>query len=140
MKIYAMGLDANNRSICDTLEVPLTRVSASEEISAKQPGAYWRIGFRDFGHTVRTSKAYASAAGPWEMHVASPPHFIGLMAGHTEVTMQDGTAFRLAPGEFLYVRPGALHHSNFASLVPGIIFNLYMAGSAMDTQPLAIKS
>ena len=140
MKLYSMGIDANNRSNSSTLDVPLTKVSATEEISAKQPGTIWRIGMRGMGNPVRTAKGYASGGGPNEMHVGGPPHFIGLMAGQNEVTMQDGTVFRMGIGDFLYVTPGALHHSNFPGLVPGIIFNLYTPGTAEDTQQLAIKS
>lgn len=140
MKLYAMGFDANNRSISDTLEVPLTKVSPTEEISAKQPGTIWRIGMRAFGNPVRTDKTYKSDSGPFEMHVGGSPHFIGLMAGQNEVTMQDGSVFRMGIGDFLYVRPGTLHHSNFPGQVPGIIFNLYTPGTDTDTQPLAIKS
>ncbi len=140
MKLYAMGFDVNNRSISETLEVPLTKVSATEEISAKQPGTHWRIGTRAFGNPVRTSKDYKSAAGPYEMHVGGSPHFIGLMSGQNEVTMQDGSVFRMGIGDFLYVRPGTLHHSNFPGLVPGTIFNLYTGGTAADIGPLVIKS
>ena len=74
------------------------------------------------------------------MHVGGAPHFIGLMAGQNEITMQDGSAFRMEVGDFLYVRPGTLHHSNFPAPIVGVIFNLYTPGTAADTQPLEIKS
>ncbi len=139
MKIFAMGIDQNGRSAADFVDVALTKVSATEEISAKQPGTIWRIGFRHESPASRTSKAYTSAAGPQEMHVGGKPHFIGIMSGHAEITMQDGAPWRLGAGEFLYVRPGALHHSNNPSLVPVTIFNLYMPGTAADTQPYPFK-
>ena len=139
MKLFAMGIDQNGRSTADFLDVPLTKVSATEEISPKQPGAHWRIGYRKEAPASRTSKAYKSDAGPQEMHVGGAPHFIGIMSGHAEITMQDGGPWRLGAGEFLYVRPGALHHSNNPSQVPVTIFNLYTGGTPADTHPLAIK-
>lgn len=139
MKIFAMGIDPNGRSTADFVDVPLTKVSATEEISAKQPGTIWRIGNRKEASVPRTAKSYTSPSGPYEMHVGGAPHFIGCMSGNAEITMQEGMPWRLTAGDFLYVRPGALHHSNNASLVPVTIFNLYMPGTPASTEPLAIK-
>ena len=139
MKLFAMGIDQNGRSTADTLDVALTKVSATEEISAKQAGSIWRIGYRGVTPASRTAKTYTSAAGPLELHVGGAPHFIGIMSGHAEITMQDGGPWRLGAGEFLYVRPGALHHSNNPSQVPVTIFNLYLGGTPADTKALALK-
>lgn len=139
MKIHAMLVDANGRSRATFVDVPLTKVSETESISAKQDGTEWRIGYRRFGSVPRTSKDYTSPAGPNEMHVGGPPHFIGIMSGHTEITMQDGGAWRLAAGDFLYVGPGALHHSNFPSNVMVSIFNLGLPGTPADTKDYVFK-
>lgn len=140
MKIQAMGIDKNGRSNTDALEVPLNKVSETESLSARQPGANWRLGPRAISSDGyrRTDPRYVSAGGIQEMHLGGEPHFIGLMAGHAEITMQDGVPFRLVAGEFLYVRPGSLHHSDFPSLVQPIIFNLYLPGTPDDIQPLKI--
>src|SRR5438067_6131558 len=123
MKIFAMGIDENGRSTADFLDIALHKVSDTESLSAKQDGGgIWRIGFRHNVEHSRTDKKYASPAGPYEMHVGGSPHFIGCMSGHAEITLQDGGAWRLSAGEFLYVRPGALHHSNNPSTVPITIF------------------
>ena len=140
MKLFAMGIDENGRSTADFLEIKMNRVSDTESLSNKQDGGgIWRIGFRHNVEHHRTDKAYTSPAGPYEMHVGGAPHFVGCMSGHPEITMQDGGAWRLAAGEFLYVRPGALHHSNNPSTVPITIFNLYMPGTAKDTKPYPFK-
>src|SRR5262252_3790024 len=117
MKIQAMGIDQNGRSHTSALEVPLNKVSDTESLSAKQPGQNWRLGPRGITSDgfKRTDPRYTSAGGINEMHLGGEPHFVGLMAGHAEITMQDGVPFRLVAGEFLYVRPGALHHSDFPS-------------------------
>ena len=140
MKIQAMGIDQNGRSCTSSVEVPLRPVSETESLSAKQPGANWRFGPRAITADgfKRTDPRYGSAGGIHEMHLGGEPHFVGVMAGHGEITMQDGTPFRLVAGEFLYVRPGALHHSDFPSLVQPMMFNLYLPGTAQDTQALKI--
>ncbi len=134
MKIFAMGLDANGRSMTTALDVPLHKVSETESLSGKNPGVEWRIGFREVTDRARTDKAYAKPTGPFEMHLGGPPHFVAVMAGHNEVTMQDGTSLRLCAGEFHYVRPGALHHSNILSKTPVVMFNLLLPGGLNDTQ------
>jgi mannose-6-phosphate isomerase-like protein (cupin superfamily) len=139
MKIYAMGLDPNNRSIATFVDVPLKKISDTEAISAKQDGVLWRVGFREVTDLHRTSRNFERGAGPYEMHVGGPPHFIGIMSGHGEITMQDGGPWRLAAGEFLYVAPGAVHHSNNPSTVPVTIFNLLLPGTPNDTKPYVFK-
>ena len=140
MKIHAMQIDANGRSHSAFVEIPLHKVSDSEAISAKQDGVIWRIGFRHNVEHVRTSTQYAGERSAQEMHVGGEPHFIGIMSGHAEITQQDGSTWRLSAGDFLYVAPGALHHSNNPSTVPVTIFNLYIPGTAADTQPYAFKA
>ena len=62
------------------------------------------------------------------------------MTGMNENTMQDGSVFRLSAGDFLYVRPGALHHSNPLSNTTPIVFNLIMAGADTETGPFKFKT
>ena len=128
MKIYSMGIDQNGRSTNSVVDIALAKVSDTESISAKQDGIEWRIGMRNVTSRARTNKDYESAGGPFEMHLGGPPHFTGVMSGHNEVTMQDGTSLRVSAGEFHYVRPGALHHSNLLSNVPLTMFNLLLPG------------
>src|SRR4051812_35597053 len=99
MKLYALGVDANKRSVATTVDVTLTPVSDTESFSAKQPGSYWRLGHRVPSPIPRTSKDYASNAGPYEMHVGGAPHFVGVLAGYSEITTQDGAVWRFAAGE-----------------------------------------
>ncbi len=141
MKFYEMGLDVNGRSRCSIIECPVHKVSETESLSNKQPGVYWRLGFRNNNTTpiMRTDKRYTSASGPYEMHVGGSPHFIGIMANYSETTMQDGAVWRMGAGDFLYVTPGALHHSNNNGHGPVIIFNLYLPGTAVDNKPLEFK-
>ena len=128
MKFYAMGLDKNGRSTTTTLECKVHEVSATEALSAKQDGVEWRMGPREPMKDQRTKASYDKAGGPYEMHLGGPPKFVAVMAGFNEITMQDGISIRLCAGEFHFVRPGALHHSNFLSPVPGIILNLLLPG------------
>ncbi len=139
MKLFAMEMDQNGRSCAGYLDIKMTKVSDTEFLSAKQDGTEWRIGTRAIAGYPRTSKAYKSGTGPYEMHVGGPPHFVGCMSGNAEITMQDGGAWRLVPGEFLYVRPGALHHSNNASVVTTTIFNLGLPGTPADTKEYQFK-
>jgi hypothetical protein len=132
MKFYAMGLDANGRSNTTTIECKVHEVSPTESISNKQDGIEWRMGWRQTTTDQRTKKSYDKPTGPYEMHLGGPPHFVAVMAGHNEITMQDGISLRLCPGEFHYVRPAALHHSNILSDVPVIIFNLLLPGTNAD--------
>jgi hypothetical protein len=140
MKLLAFGLDANGRSTSDYIEVPLTKISDTESITAKQPGTIWRIGTRGMTRLARTDKDYAAAGGPFEMHVGGVPHFIGWMTGYNENTLQDGSVMRLAPGDFVYIRPAALHHSNPLSAVMPIVFNLYLPGTDEDIGPFVFKT
>ena len=139
MKILEIGLDANGRSAPGLIDVPLKKVSETEAISAKQPGTIWRIGTRATGNLPRTNKSYDAPGGAYEQHVGGPPHIIAWQTGNLENTLQDGFTWRFAPGDLLYVRPGALHHSNIMSSVPATVFNLYLPGTELDTGPLDIK-
>ena len=139
MKIFELGLDANGRSTPGLIDVPMTKVSDTEAISAKQPGTIWRIGMRGTTNLPRTNKEYDAPGGAYEQHLGGPPHVIAWMTGYLENTLQDGSTWRFSPGDLLFVRPGALHHSNIFSSVPATVFNLYLPGSATDTGPLDIK-
>src|SRR3954463_1709119 len=140
MKILAMGIDENSRSCTDHIDVPLVKVSETESITAKQAGIEWRLGFRGTSPIARTNRDYAQnggalSGGAFEMHLGGAPHFIGWMTGMNENTLQDGSVVRLAAGDFFYVRPGALHHSNPLSNTTPTVFNLFTPGSDTDIGP-----
>src|SRR5438105_1087331 len=139
MKMYEIGIDANGRSTPGTIEIPLTKVSATEEITAKQPGTIWRIGTRASTDKVRSDRSYDPGGGAYEMHLGGPPHIIAWQAGYNENTYQDGTTYRFGPGDLLYVRPGALHHANLVSVTPSVVYNLYLPGPDTQTGPLDWK-
>ncbi len=133
--LHAMLIDDNNRSYSGFVTIALKAASETESFSEKQAGLYWRLGPRpQIVNTARSSRNYVSDAGPYEMHVGGEPHFVGLMAGHLESTHQDGSVWRFAPGDFNFVLPGALHHSSYFSNVPGVMFNLFLPGTAADTE------
>ena len=71
------------------------------------------------------------------MHTGGSPHFVARMVGSTENTMQDGAAFRQIAGDFVYVRPGSLHHSSRFGFTPGMVLNLFMPGTVEDTGAVA---
>ena len=139
MKFYSMNLDANGRSYTSTIECKVHAVSPTESLSNKQDGVEWRMGPRDTSAAQRTKKGYDRNGGPYEMHIGGPPKFVAVMAGHNEITLQDGVSIRLCAGEFHFVRPGALHHSNPLSAVPLIILNLLLPGGNTDTSDPPFK-
>ena len=139
MKMYEIGIDANGRSTPGTIDVPLNKISATESITAKQPGTIWRIGTRNSTDKVRTQAGYDPGGGAYEMHLGGPPHIIAWQAGYNENTYQDGTTYRFGQGDLLYVRPGALHHANLVSLTPSVVYNLYLPGKDTDVGPLEWK-
>ncbi len=122
MKLFAMGLDQNERSTTTFIDVPMHKVSETESISAKQDAIEWRLGPRKQGDPL--------TGGPFEMHFASGAHFVGVMAGNNLIQNQAGGGWRLSAGEFLFVAPGALHHSTNPSLVPLVMFNILLPGDA----------
>ena len=139
-KLISMVNDRNGRSTYGFVDVPMTKISDTESLSAKQPGLHWRIGPRKFiTPYTRTHKKYRSNTGPYEQHVGGTPHFTGCMAGNVETTAQDGLVLRRSAGEFCYITPGALHHSSFRSEVEAVYFNLYVPGTDKDTAGLSLK-
>jgi mannose-6-phosphate isomerase-like protein (cupin superfamily) len=138
VKLYEIGLDPNGRSISALIDVPMKKVGPKEAISAKQPGVLWRIGYRNNNMEDRGERNF-STQGPYELHLGGPPHFLGILAGYAECTAQDGSAWRMSPGDFISVRPGALHHADNTGNVRVIIMNVELPGTDSDTQPLAIK-
>ena len=138
-KLFEMSIDHNSRSTVGLLDIPMQKISDVESMSAKQAATYFRIGFRPFLPRARTNADYTSNGGPFEMHVGGPPHFVARMVGTTENTLQDGSVFRQSAGDFVYTRPGSLHHSNQVGYVPGVVMNVFMPGTNVDTQPLVIK-
>ena len=139
MKMYELGIDANGRSTPGVIEVPLNKISDTEAITAPQPGTLWRIGTRNSTDKTRSHKDYDSGGGAYEMHLGGDPHIIAWQAGYNENTYQDGTTYRFAPGDLLYVRPGSLHHANLMSVTPSVVYNLYMPGGVLATQTLEWK-
>ena len=128
IKMAAMGMDENDRSITTTIEVPLKKVSETEEISEKQDALYWGLAL--------SQPSEPFAGGPHEMHLTNSPRIVGVMAGHAQISQQDGEVVRLATGEFIYVDGRALHHSTFAfSREPVITLNVTFHG----TQNYAFK-
>ena len=134
MKITAMGIDDNGRSTSSFIDIPLNKVSETEAISNKQQAIEWRIGLREVTDVPRTDWNYIGplGGGPNEMHVGGAPHFVAVMAGHLNCTMQDGSVQRIGPGEFQFVRAGALHNSTLLSNGTFIMFNLLLPGTPAD--------
>ena len=137
--LFEFGIDHNQRSTVGVISVPMQTVSNLEQISAKQDATFFRIGYRQFLPHSRTAPDYASAAGPTEMHVGGDPHFVARMAGSTENTLQDGSVFRQSAGDFVFCRPGSLHHSNQVGFVPGLVINMYTPGTEATTAPMVVK-
>jgi hypothetical protein len=107
MKMSAMGMDENGRSILTEIDIPMKTVSETEQISEKQDASYWGLSV--------SQPMEPFAGGPHEMHLTNGPRIVGVMSGHAEITQQDGVACRLGTGEFIYVDGRALHHSTFAN-------------------------
>ena len=117
MKLCAMGMDENDRSITTDLEVPMKQVSETEWISEKQDASYWGIAV--------SQPQEPFPGGPHEMHLTNGARIVWSMQGHAEITQQDGATCRLAPGDGIYVDGRALHHSTFhRSRVPVITLNV----------------
>jgi hypothetical protein len=137
MKIAAMGIDDNGRSTADVIDIPLNKISETEALSNKQMAVEWRIGPREITDIPRTSYNYVGplGGGPNEMHVGGAPHFVGVMAGHLDCTLQDGIVQRVGPGEFQFVRAGALHNSTLRTEGTFIMFNLQLPGTPADIGP-----
>lgn len=123
IKMAAMGMDENNRSILTETEIEMTQVSETEFLSEKRPAAYWGL--------ATSQPVEPFAGGPHEMHLTNQARIVGVMAGHAEITQQDGVTCRLATGDFIYVDGRALHHSSFAnSREPVITLNVTFEGNA----------
>ena len=122
MKMSAMGMDENGRSILTGVDIPLKQVSDTEWLSEKQDAAYWGLAL--------SQPSEPFSGGPHEMHLTNQPRIVGVMAGHAEITQQDGVTCRLGTGEFIYVDGRALHHSSFArSREPVITLNVTFHGT-----------
>lgn len=98
-------MDKNDRSAMTELEIPLTQVSETEWVSAKQEAKTWSVATRTPGEPFN--------GGPAEMHLTNFPSLVCCMQGHLEVTGQDGNGCRLASGEGIFLDGRALHHSRF---------------------------
>lgn len=122
MKMSAMGMDENDRSILTEIDIPLKKVSETEFLSEKQEAKYWGLAL--------SQPSEPFSGGPHEMHLTNSPRIVGVMAGHAEITQQDGNTCRLGTGEFIYVDGRALHHSTFhRSREPVITLNVTFNGT-----------
>ena len=122
MKLCAMGMDENDRSITTELEIPMKQVSETEWISEKQDALYWGI--------AESQPQEPFPGGPHEQHLTNGARIVWSMQGHAEITQQSGETCRLAPGDGIYVDGRALHHSAFApSRVPVITLNVTFHGT-----------
>ena len=91
MKLCALVMDQNQRSMMAETEVPLFQVSDTEWASEKQEAKAWAIGIRQPGEPF--------LGGPTEMHLTNFPSIVMCMQGHLQTTGQDGNTCRLAVGE-----------------------------------------
>ncbi len=139
MKIYSIELDANGRSTHDYVGVPMTKVSETEAISAKQPGSYWYYMDRFITRNLpRTDTNYDAPGGPFEQHLGGEPHFVLTQVGYMETTLQDGSTVRYAPGDLHFTRAMAPHHSHFFSSVPPQMVVIYVPMGATDISRLKV--
>jgi hypothetical protein len=119
VKLCAMAMDENGRSYTTVVEIPLHPVNDMESISEKQEAVYWGLSFNQ----------NSPLTNEYEMHLTNQPRIVGVMSGHAEITQQDGSVCRLAPGEFIAVHGKALHHSNMRSSVPTQTLNVTFPGT-----------
>lgn len=105
MKITAMGMDANNRSIWTETDIPLKQVTPLHAISEKQEAAYWGLGL---SQGPRPENLQAQA-------LTNEARIVWIMNGHVEITMQDGDTRKFASGTPVFVHGKALHHSSMKS-------------------------
>jgi hypothetical protein len=122
MKLHALMIDQNQRSMLTETEVPLFKVSENEWASNRQEAKTWSIGIRQPGEPL--------PGGPTEMHSTSFPVIVMCMQGHLQTTGQDGNTCRLAVGEGICLDGRALHHTTFG---PGgvavVMLNLTLNGT-----------
>ena len=122
MKLRALVIDQNQRSMLTETEVPLFKVSETEWASSRQEAKAWSIAIRQPGEPL--------PGGPTEMHLTNFPSIVMCMQGHLQTTGQDGNTCRLAVGEGICLDGRALHHSTFG---PGggavVMLNLTLNGT-----------
>lgn len=122
MKLRALVVDQNQRSMLTETEVPLFKVSETEWASNRQEAKTWSIAIRQPGEPL--------PGGPTEMHLTHFPSIVMCMQGHLQTTGQDGNTCRLAVGEGICIDGRALHHSTFG---PGgeavVMLNLTLNGT-----------
>ncbi len=102
MKIIAMGMDDNNRSMYTDIDIPLRQVTPLHAISEKQEAAYWGIG---------KSQPYPDGGGMQGMALTNEARIVWFMNGHSEITMQNGDTRRFAAGQQVFVHGKAPHRS-----------------------------
>jgi hypothetical protein len=122
MKLRALVIDQNQRSMLTETEIPLFKVSETEWASDRQEAKGWSIAIRQPGEPL--------PGGPTEMHLTNFPSIVMCMQGHLQTTGQDGKTCRLAVGEGICLDGRALHHSTFG---PGgeaiVMLNLTLNGT-----------
>jgi hypothetical protein len=122
MKISAMGMDENDRSILTEVDIPLKKVGETEFLTEKQDAVAWTLASSPPSEPVD--------GGPTEMHLTNSPYMVCVMGGHAEITLQDGATCRLGTGELIFLDGRALHHTTFArSREPVVRLNVSLNGS-----------
>ncbi len=122
MKLCALVMDPNQRSMISETEIPLVQVNETEWVSEKQEAKSWTMAVRQPGEPFN--------GGPTEMHLTNFPAIVMCMQGHLQTIGQDGNACRLATGEGVCIDGRALHHSTFGpSRVPVIMLNITLNGT-----------
>jgi mannose-6-phosphate isomerase-like protein (cupin superfamily) len=140
MKLFTTGLDANGRSTLGLIEVPLTKISETEAISAEQPGVYWYIVMSNGTSRPRTDKDFDAPGGAFEAHTGGLPHMPVVMTGSWDTTLQDGKTCRFAPGDIHVTRAGAQHQTNLHSSVPMTMIVVYLPGTSTDINAYSAAS
>jgi hypothetical protein len=122
MKVSAMGMDLNGRSVLTEIEVPLRQLSDTEFVTEKQQAKGWTL--------ASSVPSEPVDGGPHEMHLTNAPYMVCIMGGHAEITLQDGDVCRLGAGEPIFLDGRALHHTTFArSREPVLRLNLSLHGT-----------
>ncbi len=121
MKMRAMAVDANGRSYWSTIDIPMVQAGPTSMITARQDAQYWGLAVNEPGH--------GNENGPNEMHLTHVPRIVWAMAGHSELTMQDGQIYRTSPGDGVFVHGSALHHSAFVADIPSVTLNVTFRGT-----------
>ena len=103
-----MQQDANDRTYWGEIDIPLKQVTPLHAISDKQPAADWSIGITQ----PRPNETYEALMA---MGHTNQARIVWVLAGHSNIAVQDGSTRRFAAGEPLFVHGKGLHHTSIAS-------------------------